>query len=209
MADDNKLQQKLADYIEDAHAMEQNDLRMLDSMISTTDDPQMKEMLQTHKRETEEHERRLRERLDAIGRGTSARKQAQAVGAALLKGVGDVARGDKAGKNARDGYTAEHLEIAAYQLLERLAEKAGDTETAELARQNRADEEEMARRIDASWDRTLELTLEENDISTGPVSGVTDTVGGATDTVGGTVSGTTDSVRGVTDKLLGGEEKQR
>jgi ferritin-like metal-binding protein YciE len=156
MADD-KLHQKLADYVEDAHAMEQNDLRMIDSMISTTDDPQMKEMLETHKRETEEHERRLRERLDAIGRGTSARKQAQAVGAALLKGVGDVARGDKAGKNARDGYTAEHMEIAAYQLLERLAEKAGDTETAEVARQNRADEEEMARRIDASRGRALDL----------------------------------------------------
>jgi ferritin-like metal-binding protein YciE len=197
MADD-KLKQKLADYIEDAHAMEQNDLKMIDSMISTTDDPQMKEMLETHKRETEEHERRLRERLDAIGRGTSARKQVQALGAALLKGVGDVARGDKAGKNARDGYTAEHMEIAAYQLLERLADRAGDTETAEVARRNRADEQEMARRIDQSWDRTLELTLEENDISTGPVSGVTDTVGGVTD-----------SVRGVTDNLLGGGEKQR
>jgi ferritin-like metal-binding protein YciE len=154
MADD-KLQQKLADYVEDAHAMEQNDLKMIDSIISTTDDPQMKEMLQNHKRETEEHERRLRERLDALGRGTSPRKQAQAVGAALLKGVGDVARGDKAGKNARDGYTAEHMEIAAYQLLERLAQKAGDTDTAEVARQNRSDEEQMARRIDQSWDRTL------------------------------------------------------
>ena len=197
MADD-KLQQKLADYVEDAHAMEQNDLKMLDSMISTTDDPQTKEMIENHRKETEEHERRLRERLDALGRGTSVRKQAQAVGAALLKGVGDHARGDKAGKNARDGYMAEHLEIAAYQLLERLAEKAGDTQTAEVARQNRADEEEMARRIDASWDRTLELTLEENNISTETVSGVTDTVGGATD-----------SVRGVTDNLLGGEEKQR
>ena len=163
MADD-KLQEKLADYVEDAHAMEQNDLKMIDSIISTTDDPQVKEMLQNHKRETEEHERRLRERLEAMDRGTSARKQAQAVGAALLKGVGDVARGDKAGKNARDGYTAEHMEIAAYQLLERLAEKAGDTETVEVARQNRADEEEMARRIDQSWDRTLELTLEENGI---------------------------------------------
>jgi ferritin-like metal-binding protein YciE len=163
MADD-KLQQKLADYVEDAHAMEQNDLQMLDSIISTTDDPEVREMVQSHKRETEEHERRLRERLDAMGRGTSARKQAQAVGAALLKGVGDKARGDKAGKNARDGYMAEHLEIAAYQLLERLAEKAGDTETAEVARQNRADEEEMARRIDQSWDRTLDLTLEENGI---------------------------------------------
>src|SRR5215210_4075358 len=146
--------------------MEQNDLKMIDSMISTTDDPQMREMLQSHKRETEEHERRLHERLDTMGRGTSARKQAQAVGAALLKGVGDVARGDKAGKNARDGYTAEHMEIAAYQLLERLADKAGDSQTVEAARQNRADEEEMARRIDASWDRTLDLTLEENNIPT-------------------------------------------
>src|SRR5215217_3349404 len=141
MADD-KLQQKLADYVEDAHAMEQNDLKMLDSMISTTDDPQTKEMIDNHRKETEEHERRLRERLDALGRGTSVRKQAQAVGAALLKGVGDQARGDKAGKNARDGYMAEHLEIAAYQLLERLAEKAGDAQTAEVARQNRSDEED-------------------------------------------------------------------
>ena len=163
MADD-KLREKLADYVEDAHAMEQNDLRMIDSMISTTDDPEVKEMLQNHKRETEEHERRLRERLDALGRGTSVRKQAQAVGAALLKGVGDAARGDKAGKNARDGYTAEHMEIAAYELLERLADRAGDTETAEVARRNKADEQEMARRIDASWDKTLELTLQENNI---------------------------------------------
>jgi ferritin-like metal-binding protein YciE len=71
MADD-KLQEKLADYVEDAHAMEQNDLKMIDSMISTTDDPQTREMLQNHRRETEEHERRLRERLEALGRGASA-----------------------------------------------------------------------------------------------------------------------------------------
>src|SRR5918999_694543 len=163
MADD-KLQEKLADYIEDAHAMEQNDFKMIDCIISTTDDPEVKEMLEDHKRETEEHERRLRERLDAMGRGTSARKQAQAVGAALLKGVGDKARGDKAGKNARDGYTAEHMEIAAYQLLERLAERAGDSETAEVASQNRAEEEEMARKIDTNWDRFVDLTLADNDI---------------------------------------------
>src|ERR687893_269463 len=160
MADD-KLQQKLVDYVEDAHAMEQSISRMLDSMISTTDDPEIRSMLEHHKQETEEHERRLRERLDALGAGTSTTKEAGAVGASLLKGVGDMARTDKPGKNARDGFVTEHMEIASYQLLERLAKRAGDAQTAEVARQNRADEEAMAQKIDANWDRFLDLTLEE------------------------------------------------
>ena len=163
MADD-KLQQKLIDYIEDAHALEQNVSRMLDSMISTTDDPEISQMLKHHKEETERQEQRLRERLDALGAGTSTRKQAQTIVSALLKGTADRVRGDQAGKNARDGYVTEHMEIAAYQLLERLAQRAGDTETAEVARQNRAEEEAMARKIDANWDRFLDLTLAENDI---------------------------------------------
>ena len=163
MADD-KLQQKLIHYVEDAHAMEQNVSRMLDSMISTTDDPEITEMLRHHKEETERQEQRLRERLDAPGAGTSTRKQAQTIATALMKGAADQVRGDQAGKNARDGYTTEHMEIAAYQLLERLAQKAGDTETAEVARQNRAEEEAMAQKIDANWDRYLDLTLAENDI---------------------------------------------
>ena len=158
MADDN-LKQKLIDYVEDAHAMEQSVSTMLDSMISTTDDPEIRSMLEHHKQETEEHERRLRERLEALGAGTSARKQAQTIATALMKGVGDMARTDKPGKNARDGFVTEHMEIAAYQLLERLAKKAGDQQTAEVARQNRADEQAMARKIDSNWDRFLELTL--------------------------------------------------
>ena len=60
---DDKLQQKLVDYVQDVHAMEQNVSTMLTSMISTTDDPQITEMLKHHKQQTEEHEWRLRERL--------------------------------------------------------------------------------------------------------------------------------------------------
>jgi ferritin-like metal-binding protein YciE len=141
--------------------MEQSVSRSLDSMISTTDDPEIVEVLRYHKEETERHETLLRERLDALGAGTSTREEAQTVAAALLKGIGDAARTDKPDKYARDGYVTEHMEIAAYQLLERLAQRAGDTETAEVARRNRADEEKMARKIDANWDRFLNLTLAE------------------------------------------------
>ena len=160
MADD-ELREKLVDYIEDAHAMEQSVSRSLDSMISTTDDPEIRSMLEHHKEETERHERLLRERLDALGAGTSTRKEAQTVAGALLKGIGDVARTDKPGKNARDAYVTEHMEIAAYQLLERLADRAGDQETAEVARRNCADDEAMAQKVDSNWDKFLDLTLEE------------------------------------------------
>ena len=160
MADD-KLREKLGDYIEDAHAMEQSVSRSLDSMISTTEDPEIRSMLEHYKEETERHEQLLRERLDALGAGTSTRKETQTVAGALLKGIGDVARTDKPGKNARDAYVTERMEIAAYQLLERLAVRAGDQETAEVARRNCADDEAMAQKIDANWDKFLDLTLEE------------------------------------------------
>src|SRR5919107_1050666 len=157
----DQLQQRLVDYVGDAHAMEQNVSKMLSSMIYTTDVPEIEEVLRHHKEQTEEHARKLRERLDAMGAGTSTIKEVGAVGSALLKGVGDVARTDKPGKNARDGFMTEHMEIASYQLLERLAKRAGDPQTAEVARQNRADEEAMAQKIDSNWDKFLDLTLAE------------------------------------------------
>ena len=156
---DAKLQEKLVDYVEDAHAMEQNVSRMLGSMIATTDDPEITAMLKQHKQQTQEHERRLRERLDAMGAGASATKSVGGLGAALFKGVGDVARTDKPTKNARDGFMTEHMEIAAYELLERLAKRAGDEQTAEVARLNRSDEQAMAKKIDSNWDKFLDLTL--------------------------------------------------
>ena len=158
---DQKLQRKLVDHVQEAHAMEQTVSTMLDSMIDTTDDPEITEMLRQHKRQTQEHERRLRERLDAMGAGTSTAKSVGGLGAALLKGVGDVARTDKPSKNGRDGYMTEHMEIAAYELLERLAKRAGDEETAEVARQNRSDEQTMAKKIESNWDKFVDLTLAE------------------------------------------------
>jgi ferritin-like metal-binding protein YciE len=161
-----KLEEKLVEYIDDAYAMEQNVLRMLDSMIGTTKDPQTKRALERHKKQTEQQAERLEDCLQEHGSLPSAAKRAGGVMAALMKSVVDVARSDSAGRNARDGFATEHMEIASYQMLERVARKAGDKRTAAVARQNREEEEAMARSIGAKWNKIVELALKEEGVRT-------------------------------------------
>ena len=155
------LHDQLVKHIDEAIAMEENVKRMLDGMISTTDDPQIIDLLEHHKVETEQQSQRLRRRLEAHGASTSMVREATGIVGALAKLPLDMVRGEKAGRNARDAYATEHMEIAAYQLLERVAVRAGDDETAEVARENRAEEEAMAKKLDEHWDTFAELSLRE------------------------------------------------
>jgi ferritin-like metal-binding protein YciE len=155
------LKAQLVKHIDEAIAMEQAVLRMLDSMVNTTDDDELKYGLRMHKLETEAQIDRLRKRLEAHNASPSLLREAAGMADALMKGLQDVVRGEKVARNARDGYATEHLEIASYQLLERVAERAGDNETAEVARRNRAEEEAMARKLDENWDKFADLALEE------------------------------------------------
>ena len=159
-----ELESQLVKHIDEALAMEQNVLRMLDGMIGTTKDPQMKRSLERHKKQTEQQAERLEERLREHGSSPSKTKEAGGIMAAMMKGVLDVARDDSPGRNARDGFATEHMEIASYQMLERVAKKAGDKKTAAVARQNREEEEAMARSIDSKWNKIVELTLKEEGI---------------------------------------------
>ena len=164
MAQAQELEQQLVKHIDEAIAMENNVSRMLDGMIETTDDPEIKTVLERHKAETEAHETRMRKRLEAHDASPSMVREAGGVLGALMKSVVDMARPEKAGRNARDGYATEAMEIASYQLLERIAQKAGDEETAEAARLNRADEEKMAKEIEDNWDKFADLSLKEEGI---------------------------------------------
>jgi ferritin-like metal-binding protein YciE len=155
------LKDQLTKHIDEAIAMEEDVVRMLESMIETTDDVDIKRELREHKVETERQSQRLRERLEAHGAEPSLVREAGGVMGALMKSIVDAARSEKAGRNARDGYATEHMEIASYQLLERIARRAGDEETAEVARQNRGEEEAMAARLDRHWDRFAELSLRD------------------------------------------------
>lgn len=139
--------------------MEQNVLRMLDGMISTTDDPGIIDALEHHKVDTQRHARLIEERLVAHGAKSSAVLDVGGILGALAKLPLDVVRGEKTARNARDAFATEHLEIASYELLERIARQAGDEETAEVAREIRSDEEAMAKKLSESWDVVVEDVL--------------------------------------------------
>ena len=158
---DQDLRDQLVKHIDEALAMEQNVLRMLDSIAANTEDESFKEDIRRHKIETERQMDRLKARLDAHGGSPSMVREAGGIAQALMKSVVDAVRSEKTARNARDGYATEHLEIASYQLLERVAMRAGDEETAAVARENRAQEEAMARRFEENWDRFAELALQE------------------------------------------------
>ena len=161
----DQLKTQLIKHIDEAHAMEQNVLPMLDGMISTTDDPGILDALEHHKVQTQQHADRMAQRLEAHGAAPSTVKQIGGVLGALAKLPLDFVRGEKAGRNARDAYATEHLEIASYELLRRIAQKAGDEETARAAQEIIVEEAAMAKLIEENWDRFAELSLQEEGIT--------------------------------------------
>jgi ferritin-like metal-binding protein YciE len=57
------------------------------------------------------------------------------------------------------------MEIASYELLRRIAEKAGDEETATAAKEIVLEERDMAGLIASNWDKFAELSLREEGVT--------------------------------------------
>jgi ferritin-like metal-binding protein YciE len=68
---------------------------------------------------------------------------------------------DTPGKLAAHALSYEALEIGSSELLRRVAERAGDTETAEAARSILADELRMRDRVESGWDAIVDAALRE------------------------------------------------
>ena len=157
-SEQHKQQEKVVQYLNEAHASEQALVRVLQSQIAMTPRGSYRNGLETHLRETREHADRVGRRLQALGDGSNPLMAVvgvveTVVGQALALGKTpfDLLRGsggeEKVLKNAKDACATEALEIATYTALERLARSVGDDETAKLAASILADEEKMLRRI--------------------------------------------------------------
>jgi len=154
----NADQQKVVQYLNEAHASEQTLVRVLQSQIAMTPSGSYRSGLESHLGETRRHADRVAKRLRALDQGgnplTAVVGAVQSVAGqalALTKTPLDLLRGsggeEKVLKNAKDACASEALEIATYTAIERLAQKVGDDETAKLAASIRADEEKMLERI--------------------------------------------------------------
>ena len=160
-----QLTEQLIRHIDEAYAMELNVARMLDGMISTTDDPEILDALEHHKMQTQGHADRMKARLEAHDATPSGVRQVGGILQAMAKMPLDMVRGEKSGRNARDGFATEHMEIASYELLRRIAQKAGDEETDRIAREIISEEQAMAKTISENWDKFAELSLREEGVT--------------------------------------------
>src|SRR5919206_855834 len=146
--------------------MEQTVSKMLDGMIRTTSDPSIVADLETHKQETERHAEKVKRCLEGHGASPSKVKEALGTITAFLKAPADMLRGEQEMRNARDGFATEHLEIATYRVIESLAKAADDKQALQVARENIADEERMAARIQRNWERVVARSVEEENVAT-------------------------------------------
>src|SRR5258707_626071 len=113
----------------DAHAIEAQSIRLLEKAPKIVDDPELAKVFEDHLDETRAQQEIVDARLGAYGAGPSRLKDAVMRLGALNWGGFLAAQPDTPGKLAGFAYAFERLEIAGYEELKRVADRAGDQET--------------------------------------------------------------------------------
>src|ERR687893_336832 len=155
------INEQLVKHLTDVHSIEEQALQQMRVAPRLARDPELAQAFREHIGETKEHERRVRARLEARGADPSKVKDI----VARAGGVGMVlfarSQPDTPGKLTAHAFSYEHMEMAAYDLLALVAERAGDSETVETARWIRGQEAAMGERLEARFDRAVEASLRE------------------------------------------------
>jgi len=155
----NALDEQLTKYLTDVHSIEEQALAQMRLAPRLAGDPELQRIFVEHIGETESHERLVREQLERRGAKPSAVKDV----AGRVGGWGMILfarfNPDTPGKLAMHAYSYEHMELAAYELLRRIAERAGDEPVRAMADQIGGQERSMADRIASMWDRAVDASL--------------------------------------------------
>ncbi|MDQ3935058.1 MAG: ferritin-like domain-containing protein [Actinomycetota bacterium] len=159
--DDDGIREELISYLRDAHAIEAQAVQVLEAGPRIAGFDELAEVFREHLEETREQQRQVEERLRAHDAGPSRfQNTAMRIGG-LNIGAFFGAQPDTPAKLAGFAFAFEHLEIAAYELLRRVAERAGDRETIATAERILVEERAAAERIAGTWDAAIDAALEQ------------------------------------------------
>ncbi|HZA90416.1 MAG TPA: DUF892 family protein [Solirubrobacterales bacterium] len=160
---ERSIDEQLNKYLADVHAVEEQSLTQLRRAPDIAGDERLAAIFQEHLLETAGHEDRIRRRLEARGADPSTLKDLAGRAGALGMVAFAQANPDTPGKLTAHAFSYEHMEVAAYELLRRAADQAGDEETGEVSRRNLAEEHAMARRLEEAFDVAVSASLSEID----------------------------------------------
>jgi ferritin-like metal-binding protein YciE len=138
-------------YLADVHALEGQSKKLLEKGSEMDVPEPLRAALTHHLEETEGHLGKIERRLDDRGATPSAIKDAMLRLGALNWGAFFGAQPDTPAKLAGFAYAVENLEVAAYELLLRVARRAGDTETVAIAESILTEENAAAKAVAAQW----------------------------------------------------------
>src|SRR5205085_12442156 len=122
--------------------------------------PALAKVFSGHLKETERQEERVRQRLEARGASPSRIKDAVGAASGIPFALFAKFQPDTPGKLTAHAFSYEHLELAGYELLRRVAERAGDSETAATATRIADEERAMAGRLAERFDDAVDASLE-------------------------------------------------
>jgi len=157
----NDIQTQLIKYLTDAHSIERQALVQMKAAPGMAGDSEMAAAFEQHRTETEEHERLVEERLEALGASPAKLKDMAGTITGMGFGLFAKLQPDTPGKLAVHAFSYEHMELAAYDMLARVADRAGDNETAQMARRIEEQEGAMAERVAGMFDRAVDASLRE------------------------------------------------
>jgi ferritin-like metal-binding protein YciE len=153
---ETELEKELVDALADAHAMETQSLTTLQAAQKVAGDPQLEALYHGHVAETNRHLELIEARLEAHDGSRSLLKDLGGRVSALALGTGLLAQKNTPAKLVAVAYGYENFEIASYELLRRIAEKAGDTETVEAVDRILVNERQAVEKLGASFDLALQ-----------------------------------------------------
>lgn len=155
------LDKQLDKYLADAHAIEQQAAQLLSKGPKLAGAEELARAYEEHLAETHQHSQLVEERLRSRGAKPSGLKDAAMRLGALNWGLFFGAQPDTPAKLAGFAYAFEHLEVAAYKLLQHVAARVDDRETVRVADTILLEERAAAAKIHGLFEPALDASLQE------------------------------------------------